>query len=551
MIGLKLLAAVRGTLGLTAAGAASAFAVVGGPVRLMASPMRVPRKAFVGTGLLVGALLLMAVGPLAGEASASHFRQGNLNWKKASGAPAGEQRVTVQYEQSWRADAFGPVPARGDVITTGETRINWGDGSPVENLSAVVEFVNVAENYMRIQALAPGSTTDINVPHDYADPIGTFQMSSTSCCTIGALNNADNATWNILSTVNLAGDDESAVSTIPAIVTLPAGGIQKFTIPAGDGGGETLSFRLTDANESCAGCADPQPPGISVNSSTGEVTVDTTGLDGLNWTGVVIESRNLLNQVVATTHIQYIISIGAGGPQNQSPVWDSPPTPADGTVFTVAPGDTVNFTLQASDPDAEDSVSILQNSGPGTFTATDGNPATASFSFTATDADLGNDYIVQFIAQDIFGAGPAFRSYTISVRATPPTPAPTPPTPATPAPTPTPTPTPTSPVRRVDRAAPRVAVAGVQTTSCVRASFSARFRIGDASRLRRVVVTLDGRTIKRTTKKSFPVRVRAATMRSGRHVLRVIAIDRAGNRRTMARSFRRCARPTQAPVFTG
>jgi hypothetical protein len=373
------------------------------------------RRTLRRAGLLGTTLLLLAMGPLAGQALASHFRHGNFNWQKVSGAPAGQQRVTVQYEQSWRADAFGAVPNQGDVITTNETCIDWGDGSPIECLDAVVEFVNAAENYMRVQALAPGSTTNTNVPHDYANPTGTFQTTSTSCCTISELNNANDQTWNILSTIDLANDNQSAVSTIPAIVTLAPGGVRTFNVPAGDAGGQTLFFRLSTAEESCAGCADPHPPGISINSSTGQVTLDTTGLDGLNWTGVVIESRNAQGQVVATSHIQYIIKVATGA--NQPPVWDSPPTPADGTVFTVAPGESVNFTMQASDPDAGDTVSILKNSGPGTFTPNNGNPATGAFSFTAQSSDLGNDYIVQFIAQDQSGDGPPFRSYTIRVRA--------------------------------------------------------------------------------------------------------------------------------------
>jgi hypothetical protein len=102
----------------------------------------------------------------------------------------------------------------------------------------------------------------------------------------------------------------------------------------------------------------------------------------------VIESRNAQGRVVATTRIQFIINVGAGGSANQPPVWDSPPTPADATEFTVTPGNTLNCTLQASDPDAGDSVSIVQNSGPGTFTPTNGNPATGAFSYTPTAADV-------------------------------------------------------------------------------------------------------------------------------------------------------------------
>jgi uncharacterized repeat protein (TIGR01451 family) len=106
-------------------------------------------------------------------------------------------------------------------------------------------------------------------------------------------------------------------------------------------------------------------------------------------------------------------------------------------------------------------------------------------------------------------------------------------------------------VRARDSRAPVIAVAGVSQRSCVRAAFTATFRIRDRSRLRRLVITLDGRRIARTTRKNFSVRIRAASMRSGRHTLRVIAVDRAGNRRVASRSFLRCARQVPAPVFTG
>jgi len=36
--------------------------------------------------LFLAALTLVAIGPLAAQTSASHFRPGNLNWQKAGGA---------------------------------------------------------------------------------------------------------------------------------------------------------------------------------------------------------------------------------------------------------------------------------------------------------------------------------------------------------------------------------------------------------------------------------------------------------------------------------
>lgn len=104
---------------------------------------------------------------------------------------------------------------------------------------------------------------------------------------------------------------------------------------------------------------------------------------------------------------------------------------------------------------------------------------------------------------------------------------------------------------RRDSRAPAIAVAGVSSSSCVRAAFTANLRVSDASSLRRVIVQVDGRTVKRTKKKRFSVNVAAGSMRAGRHTLRVIAVDSRGNRRVTSRTFRRCARPAQVPVFTG
>jgi uncharacterized repeat protein (TIGR01451 family) len=108
-----------------------------------------------------------------------------------------------------------------------------------------------------------------------------------------------------------------------------------------------------------------------------------------------------------------------------------------------------------------------------------------------------------------------------------------------------------APPARADRRKPVVSVGGVTASGCSRVAFTARVSIRDRSRLRRVVVTVDGRTVKRTRSKSFRIRIPADDMRAGRHRLRVVATDAAGNRRTVSRAFRRCAPPVVAPVFTG
>ena len=100
---------------------------------------------------------------------------------------------------------------------------------------------------------------------------------------------------------------------------------------------------------------------------------------------------------------------------------------------------------------------------------------------------------------------------------------------------------------------PTVRVAGVRR-SCVRRAFNLRVRVRVASgtRLRAVRVTLDGRTIRRTSRPTFTVRVNAALLSSGRHTLRVKAVDRGSRTRTVTRRFSRCARiPVARPRFTG
>ena len=120
---------------------------------------------------------------------------------------------------------------------------------------------------------------------------------------------------------------------------------------------------------------------------------------------------------------------------------------------------------------------------------------------------------------------------------------------APPTPTPTPTPSPT-PTVTSDRTAPRVRLTTPKAPGrCVSRGFTARVRVSDASGIRRVDVFLDGRRIARTTRARFSVRIRAGQLRAARHRIRVVATDRAGNRRTVTRRFARCA--AAIPRFTG
>jgi hypothetical protein len=110
---------------------------------------------------------------------------------------------------------------------------------------------------------------------------------------------------------------------------------------------------------------------------------------------------------------------------------------------------------------------------------------------------------------------------------------------------PTPTPAPAA-----DRKAPLVGLTIPRAARrCPSRGFTARIRVSDASGIRRVDVFLDGRRIRRTTRTRFSVRISVGELRAGRHTIRVVATDRAGNRKTVTRRFARCA--AAGPQFTG
>jgi hypothetical protein len=87
---------------------------------------------------------------------------------------------------------------------------------------------------------------------------------------------------------------------------------------------------------------------------------------------------------------------------------------------------------------------------------------------------------------------------------------------------------------------------------CVDRGFRAKVSIHDKSRrMRKVEVRLDGELIKRTTRKQFSFFVSVAGLRAGRNTIRVLAVDRDGNRRVESSSFGRCSSASPSPSFTG
>jgi hypothetical protein len=97
-------------------------------------------------------------------------------------------------------------------------------------------------------------------------------------------------------------------------------------------------------------------------------------------------------------------------------------------------------------------------------------------------------------------------------------------------------------------------VAGVRR-ACVSSRFHIRFHVATTASVKSVVVKLDGKKIRSTTRSSFTLTVNSKKLSAGRHRLTITATDSAGQTTTTHKSFSVCqaAKPKRkaAPRFTG
>jgi hypothetical protein len=99
-----------------------------------------------------------------------------------------------------------------------------------------------------------------------------------------------------------------------------------------------------------------------------------------------------------------------------------------------------------------------------------------------------------------------------------------------------------------DAAPPTVTITNVPRR-CTAKRFTITVKVNDPGGIDRTDVFLDGKRIKRSSKASFKVKIPANNLKPGRHNLKAVARDDAGNTRVRKASFQRCAPP--AIRFTG
>lgn len=98
------------------------------------------------------------------------------------------------------------------------------------------------------------------------------------------------------------------------------------------------------------------------------------------------------------------------------------------------------------------------------------------------------------------------------------------------------------PAAPADTTKPTIHVKGIRR-ACLKKRVVVRVRISDASGIRSVVVKLDRKRIRRGVKKSgFKLALVPRKLKAGKHVLQIVAVDNAGNKRIVKKRFTRCGR---------
>ncbi|MEX2610548.1 MAG: hypothetical protein WEA24_11420 [Gemmatimonadota bacterium] len=359
----------------------------------------------------------------------SHGRFFHMTWVPRP--DLGSRTVEVRYAVAFRRNGYqcrvsgtstgqipctGPsgLPGPGDIIweQVGGTGMSWGDGASTQTLFFRVTSIDAPNNWLFAQALNPG-TSNSNPIHTFGGSATTFNVRSFSCCRIGGLRNPGSS-YGVSTLVTLGDGNRSPVSNILPIINIPAGGVQTWHLPAADADGDPLRWRMSNSNE--WGGNGAQPPGISINPTTGQVTWNTSGLPlGQYWTNMTIEELDGSGNPKGRVAVDHLIQLVMSAPSNAPPVFTSGQC---GTTIQATANSPISFTVTGSDPDAGQTVLMTVAGVPSGATSPvpgAGNPVSSTFNWTPTAGDAGPNVITYSIT-DSFGAQ-ALCAITINVSA--------------------------------------------------------------------------------------------------------------------------------------
>lgn len=319
---------------------------------------------------------------------ATHFRYGTINWEVTNVDPiSGATTVEFTLTQAWRSDFSNWNPQVG-LPLNGSTigNIVFGDGT-AQNLVLTVTSINQAENWF------VGTTT---FSHTYAQN-QDFLVQWSRCCRISTLldgNNDDQARIETLVTLTQPGNNSPVANALPIYNVQTGKPNAQVQLSALDPDNDAISYSWSTTAQSGL---DFPIPSISNGLTAG-------GLLSLNTTNASVGSQYAMQVMVtdskgAYVPMDFLVQIVQ---QSNPPTFDYSQTPASGTTYKVAPGQSINFPVVGTDPDPGSTVTLSASGIPvgATFNpGTAGNPVNGSFSWTPSNSNLGA-YVVNFSATD-------------------------------------------------------------------------------------------------------------------------------------------------------
>jgi hypothetical protein len=353
----------------------------GGPNKLL--PLITP-KLF---GLCCSILLLFFSLP----SMATHFRYGNITWEPVQG-----QARTIKFtvNSAWRYSFFRNQV--GQTISVGTFYIANSSGQIINAtpLRPRITAVFSAEDW-----LISEWTYTVTLPAN-----GDYTAYFQSCCRVSTLKNNRDGQFRVESTVNVGSGNRPPSGSLPIILNLATGlNTANYQIASYDPDGDNVTFRLATSQEASGTNRYVHPSGLSVTSS-GLLQFNTSGLT----VGNLYSTAVVLSDGSAKTIIDVMIRIVG---QSAPPVFDYTVTPANSTVFKVAPGDSVEFLVKASDADSAAAyggdVKLLATGAPAnSFTpnlpTTPAHVTNTAFKWKPTSSDLGT-YVITIFAEDDLG----------------------------------------------------------------------------------------------------------------------------------------------------
>lgn len=357
-------------------------------------------------------LILFVLLLCGGSALATHYRYGTISWKRVPGTC----NIEITVKQAWRRSYFG-APIVGSNVNTGALSMTpLGGGGSVASSSIILQVTSI--NTVDDWFFGEFKTT-YSLPNDSTD----YLLAYSSCCRISSLqNNADGSfrSQSVVTACNKGND--SPVSTQLPIVKLPVGVSNNTFLVAGtDPNSDPISFRLATNAEAIGTNA----PSFAINSSgMASFNTSSASVGALYNVFVTIEDT-----AGASTMADFLIEVVDS---SAPPAFDFAVTPAPAPCYEVQPGDTVEFTVKAFDPDAGDMVFLSAVGLPigamltPSLPTAGGNPDSTVFWWVPDTADIGTT-VISFTAEDTSGVTTSTSvCITVSLKpifAVPPTPA--------------------------------------------------------------------------------------------------------------------------------